>query len=160
MERLHEIKKEAYAENLSCLSHWEPRKLPRPPPSCGQDDLTLLMITLISSQKSPTPNISAPSVYLSLQVQAIYCFLCPVYKESRWSDVEMKFWNKNHNWNMNSEVPDIILHTLRMEKKMHSVKYMQYCTWMITKHCTCILQIYDKFQPILKYGINDLLMYN
>ena len=31
MERLHEIKKEAYAENLSCLSHWEPRKLPRPP---------------------------------------------------------------------------------------------------------------------------------
>ena len=30
-ERLHEIKKEAYAENLSCLSHWEPRKLPRPP---------------------------------------------------------------------------------------------------------------------------------
>ena len=31
MERLHEIKKEAYAENLSCLSHWEPIKLPRPP---------------------------------------------------------------------------------------------------------------------------------
>ena len=36
-ERLHEIKKEAYAENLSCLSHWKPRNLPRPP-SCGQDD--------------------------------------------------------------------------------------------------------------------------
>ena len=51
---LHEIKKEAYAENLSCLSHWEPRNLPRPP-SCGQDDQTLLMITLISSQKSPSP---------------------------------------------------------------------------------------------------------
>ena len=31
LERLHEIKKEAYAENLSCLSHWEPRNLPRPP---------------------------------------------------------------------------------------------------------------------------------
>ena len=31
MERLHEIKKEAFAENLSCLSHWEPRNLPRPP---------------------------------------------------------------------------------------------------------------------------------
>ena len=23
--------KKVYAENLSCLSHWEPRKLPRPP---------------------------------------------------------------------------------------------------------------------------------
>ena len=31
MERLHKIKKEAYAENLSCLSHCEPTKLPRPP---------------------------------------------------------------------------------------------------------------------------------
>ena len=39
MERLHEIKKEAYAENLSCLSHWEPRNLP----SCDQDDQTLLL---------------------------------------------------------------------------------------------------------------------
>ena len=45
-------------------------------------------------------------------------------------------------------------------EKIHSVKYMQYCTWMITKHCTCILQIYDKFQPIFKYGISDLLMNN
>ena len=36
MERLHEIKKEAYAEKLSCLSHWEPRNLPRPPPAVGK----------------------------------------------------------------------------------------------------------------------------
>ena len=28
MERLHKIKKEAYAENFSCLSHWEPKKAP------------------------------------------------------------------------------------------------------------------------------------
>ena len=32
------------------------------PPTWGQDDLVLLMITLVSSQKSPTPNISALSV--------------------------------------------------------------------------------------------------
>ena len=38
------MKKEAYAENLSCLSHCEPTKLPRPPPSCGRDDLTLLRL--------------------------------------------------------------------------------------------------------------------
>jgi hypothetical protein len=25
------MKKEAYAENFSCLSNWEPRNLPRPP---------------------------------------------------------------------------------------------------------------------------------
>ena len=31
LERRHKIKKEAYAENLSCLSHWEPRNLSRPP---------------------------------------------------------------------------------------------------------------------------------
>jgi hypothetical protein len=30
-ERLHKIKKEAFAENFSCLSHWEGRNLPRPP---------------------------------------------------------------------------------------------------------------------------------
>ena len=30
-EKLHESKEEAYAENLGCLSHWEPRNLPRPP---------------------------------------------------------------------------------------------------------------------------------
>ena len=48
MERLNEIKKEAYAENLSCLSHWEPRNLPRPP-SCGQDDQTLSGVYLIGN---------------------------------------------------------------------------------------------------------------
>ena len=31
-------KKEAYAENLSCLSHWVPKNQPRPP-SRGQVDL-------------------------------------------------------------------------------------------------------------------------
>jgi hypothetical protein len=30
-ERLHKNKKEAFAENFSCLSHWEGRNLPRPP---------------------------------------------------------------------------------------------------------------------------------
>ena len=35
------MKKEAYAENLSCLSHWEP-KICQDPPSCGQDDRILL----------------------------------------------------------------------------------------------------------------------
>ena len=31
--------------SISCLSHWEPRNLPRPP-SCGQDDQTLTMCEL------------------------------------------------------------------------------------------------------------------
>ena len=43
-------KKEAYAENLSCLSHWEPRNLPRPP-TCGRDDQTLLIYKKIFQKK-------------------------------------------------------------------------------------------------------------
>ena len=63
---------------------------------------------------------------------------------------------------MNSEVPDIILHTLRMEKKnaqckIYAVLYMNdYKTLHL--HITNTY-INDKFQPIFKYRNNDLLAY-
>ena len=61
------MKKEAYAENLSCLSHWEPTNLPRPP-SCGQDDQTLLMFTLVSRKFLAMRNIALYSVSRSSPV--------------------------------------------------------------------------------------------
>ena len=75
-------KKEAYAENLSCLSHWEPRNLPRPP-SSGQDDQTLLMCMCHTNQNFKLSElISLLFVFPTINVSRIPNLSCLPSKSS------------------------------------------------------------------------------
>ena len=55
-ERFQEIIKQADSESYSSLYHVEPRNLPIDPPTCGQDYLVLLMITLVYRKRVSVRN--------------------------------------------------------------------------------------------------------
>ena len=143
-ERLHEIINDAYAENFSCLIHWEPKKI-HMWASISVNPVPLYKMTTFSIQ-----TIMGEKSSFSVKIVAILC-ICSFATMSQWllsqpdsglksesSETVNLIEKSNLNQNFDSFIDiysrtadDSLIHLRSQKLTELPQKYLSICTWFL-----------------------------